>query len=49
MFYFLEELRDTDVFMRMVTNANALDERDAELIIRDRLVSQLSISFNTDC
>jgi MoaA/NifB/PqqE/SkfB family radical SAM enzyme len=49
MFYFLESLRDTDVFIRVITNANALDDQDVERIVRDRLVSQLNISFNTDC
>ncbi len=49
MFYLLEELRNTDVFIRVITNANALNEGDVERIVRDRLVSQLNISFNTDC
>ncbi len=49
MFLFLESLKDTDVFIRVITNANALDDEDVERIVRDRLVSQLNISFNTDC
>ncbi|MFA5319768.1 MAG: radical SAM protein [Candidatus Omnitrophota bacterium] len=48
MFYFLEALRDTDVFIRVITNSNALLEEDVERMVRDRLVSQLNISFNTD-
>lgn len=49
MFYFLEMLKDTDVFIRVITNANALQAEDVERIVRDRLISQLNISFNTDC
>ena len=48
MFYFLEALRDTDVFIRVITNSNALLLEDVERMVRDRLVSQLNISFNTD-
>ncbi len=48
MFYFLERLKDVDVFIRIITNANNLNEQDIERIIRDKLLSQINISFNTD-
>jgi len=47
-FYFLEQLRNTDVFIRVITNANNLGREDIRRIVKDRLVSQLNISFNTD-
>lgn len=48
MFYFLEKLKDIDIFIRIITNTNNLNEQDIERIIRDRLLSQINISFNTD-
>lgn len=48
MFYFLEKLRDTDVFIRIITNANGLEKADIERIVRGGLISQLNISLNTD-
>ena len=48
MFYFLEKLKDLDIFIRIITNANRLNDEDIEKIIKNKLVSQLNISFNTD-
>jgi len=48
MFYFLERLKSTDVFIRVITNAKNLNDSDIEKIIKDKLLSQLNISFHTD-
>ena len=48
MFYFLEKLKDTDVFIRIITNANNLDTWDVDYMVKNKLVSSLNISFNTD-
>ncbi len=48
MFYFLERLKDTDIFIRIITNANNLDSRDVDYIVKNKLISSLNISLNTD-
>lgn len=48
MFYFLEKLKKVDVFIRIITNAKNLDGQDVDRIIKNRLISQLNISFNSD-
>lgn len=48
MFYFLERLKDEDIFIRIITNANNLDHRDVDYIVKNKLISSLNISFNTD-
>lgn len=48
MFYFLDKLRDVDIFIRIITNANNLNDEDIKMIIGNKLISQLNISFNTD-
>lgn len=48
MFYFLEQIKKADVFVRIITNGNNLEERDIRHIVKNKLVSQLNISFNSD-
>lgn len=47
MFYFLERIKNLDIFIRIITNANNLNDEDIERIVKERLVSQLNISLNT--
>ncbi len=47
-FYFLEQLKETDVFIRVITNAKNLGREDMFKIIKGGLISQLNISFNTE-
>lgn len=48
MFYFLNKLKDIDIFIRIITNANNLNDEDIRMIIENKLISQLNISFSTD-
>jgi len=48
LFYFLEKLKNTDVFIRVITNTRYLDENDIARIVKGGLISQLNISLNTD-
>lgn len=48
MFYFLERLKKTDVFIRVITNTKQLDEESIARIVKQGLISQLNISLNTD-
>jgi MoaA/NifB/PqqE/SkfB family radical SAM enzyme len=48
MLYFLERLKDVDVFVRVITNTKGLGEKDIRWIVKNRLVSQLNISLNSD-
>ncbi len=47
MFYFLQKLKDDDVYVKIITNGNSLDERDIETMVKDGLVSTIALNVNT--
>lgn len=49
MIYFLEKLKDLDCFIIMNTNSTLLKKRDIKKIVKNELISCLSISLNSDC
>ena len=48
LFYFLDKLKKVDIFTRVITNANSLNDADIKMIVAEKLLSQLNISFSTD-
>lgn len=48
MFYFLEKLINVDALIRIITNANNLNDSDINNIVKYGLISQLNITLSTD-
>jgi MoaA/NifB/PqqE/SkfB family radical SAM enzyme len=46
MMYFLENLKNVDVYLRVITNGMNLEEEDIKLIVKEGLVSQLNFTLN---